>query len=315
MIGSKFSNGIIVVVGSGRSGTSFMVQILRKVYGIGTSAEPKDVLKLCKMIEKRDLNDSIQYDKALDACYRSGVLEHLREKKWKTSKKALAKHIEEKSVEGLIIGLFRYVAELRSRPINITIDFPGYKDPKDLLNMSELRYYLPNSWFINMVRRGEDVAHSKLKYYWGATNPVAGAFYWKRQMKKGLANKKLINAEQYLELKLEDLYDDFEGYCLSLDQFMNRACRRSNLPRLKEKLQYFIKPYAEYSHKGIKGRFVAYLVSNVNKELGYANTEYQPFNWWNSLLVSVFIILDIPLRGVNIVLRNTGKKIKPLSIG
>ncbi len=309
------NNNIIILVGSGRSGTSFMVRILREVYGIGTSAEPKDVITLCRSLANLDLTNPSDCENALDTCYKSGVLNHLREKGWQTSRKALYSHIAEFSVEGFILGLFRYVAELRSRPIKLFIDFPGYKDPKDLLNMAELRYYLPNSWFINMVRRGEDVAHSKLKYYWGATNPVAGAFYWKRQMKKGVANKRWINAEKYLELRLEDLYDNFDDYCRALDRYMDQITGRSDLPKLKERLQYFIKPYANYNHKGVKSRLVAYLVSDVNEALGYDGIEHQPFNWRKSLLISLFLVLDIPLRGVNIILRNTGKKVKPLSIG
>ncbi len=181
------SNSIIIVVGSGRSGTSFMVWILRWVYGIGTSAEPKNVLKLCKYLEKLDLKTKEGYRHALETCYNANVLNHLREKGWNTAKEELGKHIQAATVEGFVLGLFKYVAELRSRPLKITVDFPGYKDPKDLLNMAELRRYLPNSWFINMVRKGEDVAYSKLNQYWGGYEPCCRSFLLEKTNENGNA--------------------------------------------------------------------------------------------------------------------------------
>ena len=280
------------------------------------SAEPKgEVLPLCKYLSQLHLDEIYDYRKALKACYNTKILDHLRSKNWNTSIEELENHIEEVTIEGFILGLFRYVAELRDRPVDTIVDFPGYKDPKDLLNMAELRQYLPNSWFINMVRKGQDVAYSKLNHFWGATNPVAGAFYWRRQMKKGLENKEKIKKNRYLELRLEDLYDDFTGYCNRLDHFVYKATGRSDLNRLEEKLQYFAKPYSNYESNGLQKRIINYIVFDINKSFGYNSGSEVRKNNFYEILTIFYLIIDFPLRLINFIVRKTGLNfIKPFYI-
>ena len=269
---------------------------------MGLSAEPKNVLKLCDKFQRFDLQNERDFDKAIKLCLESTVFKHLETRIGLViSDEELRNHISEKSVEGFIIGMFRYVAELRMRyyPKNKPIiNKPGWKDPKDLINLKKIRNYLSGLYVINMIRNGENVAYSVTKLDWGATNPVAGAYEWKNAMKILINQRDLFNDGSYLEIKLEDINNELSDISNKIDNFFVKNIGRSNLSGLRLILSdnYKNKKIREYDKKGIQYRLVKYLVSETNYELGYSEYGYQKSNYFYDLLVFFYILLDFPIR-------------------
>jgi hypothetical protein len=146
-----------------------------------------------------------------------------------------------------------------------------------------------------MVRKGEDVASSYLKFDWGPTNVVAGAYFWKKRMKKAIKARKAINSQGYIELKIEELSENFDQYCYDLDEFMYKATGRTDLSLLKDTLKNYAKPVKHYESAGLTQKLVTYVVNNVNRELGYSNYEKVDRNLILDVLVGVFLLVDYPL--------------------
>ncbi len=134
-------------------------------------------------------------------------------------------------------------------------------------------------------------------------------------MKTGMHNKEKINGEKYLELRLEDLYDDFDNYCYKLDAFMHKATGRSSISCLQSKLKEYAKSRTSYVSNNLMGNLIAYLVGDVNEALGYQNVKVYKRRLSSDLLVFAYLLLDLPLRGINLAIKKLGgSMIRPLKI-
>ena len=135
--------GMLILVGSGRSGTVYMTGVLKAVYRFGFTGEPKFVYTWYrKYFRDLDYNDTAAIDGALRRVYQGRMFVHLRQaKKASTSFDDFRSEVlsaEPKTYEDFIEGIFRYVAEVRDA------DYPAYKDPLDVNYIAELAELLPN---------------------------------------------------------------------------------------------------------------------------------------------------------------------------
>lgn len=284
---------IVILTGTGRSGTTFMTRILRHVYGIGMSAEPKNVLQIAQEAAKLDLENEAVLIRFLERLIRTKVFNHMLSKGIvaELSVERCRACIQNRTPEGIILGMFRYVAELRGA------DFPGFKDPLVLSQVEELSQYLPGACYVNMVRRGENVAGSTLKFDWGATNQVAGIHDWKSTLDRGLAAFEKMPDDKYLNLRLELLEEDFDGFCKSLDQFMHRNIGRSNLEKLKSELQIYQQPLKNYPLVGLSGWIVKGVAAGTNQKLGYKVEGSGLPQWVYGGVSGPYILIDRAIRG------------------
>lgn len=122
-----------------------------------------------------------------------------------------------------------------------------------------------------MVRRGEDVASSTLKFSWGATNKVAGIIDWRIMLKNAMQSFDRLNYEHVLNLKLEDAQNSRDSFLEHLDKFIEKNYGLSNLDGLKNEFDKSFKPIKSYPNRGIQGVLVKKLAQNTNADLGYDN--------------------------------------------
>ena len=67
------ASNIVILTGTGRSGTTFMTQILREVYAIGMSAEPKHALYICRYADRMDLTNQDDFNKVAERVLASNL--------------------------------------------------------------------------------------------------------------------------------------------------------------------------------------------------------------------------------------------------
>ncbi len=286
---------MIILTGTGRSGTSFMTLVLNDVYKLSMSSEPKNVLYLCKYLKRQNLDIEKNYIRALNTCLRSKTFNYLKVKHEiiNINRKDLDRFVDQRSVDGIIEGMFKYVSFLRKGQLH------GYKDPLDLINMKKIQDFIPRATFIIMLRKPDAVASSTLKHKWGPTNIVAGAWDWKNRIDKAL--KDIINLKKgtYLFLKLEDLDECFDSFCEELDNFMFQIYGISKLELLKLKLNEYRIPSKKYKDPP---PLVYKITNSTSNKLGYSfRKEYNSFFCF---LESIpYFIIDVFSRIVNVIKR------------
>ncbi len=191
---------LLIVVGSGRSGTTYLQEVLCRSLGIAFGPEPKFVVKYHRKINRfGDLARERNMRHLVETICREPYFEYVeRWHKFQLTPDEILGEVREKSYKGVVIAIFQAFANNR----NMTR--LGYKDPSDVWHIPELASLLPNARFIHILRDGRDVAISLLKFIWGQTNLYAGSRDWARATGKGIADGRALGS-RYFEMRYEDL--------------------------------------------------------------------------------------------------------------
>jgi hypothetical protein len=207
---------ILVLVGSGRSGTTYLTRVLRKTYDFGFASEPKFVVQIYRRLGSfGDLRDDANLARLVDRIHRrSGIFTHMRDVLGiSTTPGGILRFVKERSYSGVLYAVFAYAAAMRG---NARL---AYKDPGDVLHLELLSRLLPTARFLHIFRDGRDVALSNLKFRWGPTNIYRGALEWSRATDEGCRQGRLLG-DRYLEISLERLVSDSEGTCRLIHGFL-----------------------------------------------------------------------------------------------
>lgn len=207
---------ILVLVGSGRSGTTYLTRVLRKTYDFGFASEPKFVVRTHRRLGSfGDLRDDANLSRLVRHIHRSsGIFTHMRDILGiSTTPDEILPFVTERSYSGVLYAVFAYAAAMRG---NARL---AYKDPGDVLHLELLSRLLPTARFIHIFRDGRDVALSNLKFRWGPTNIYRGALEWARATDEGCRQGRLLG-DRYLEISLEHLVSDSEGTCRQIHRFL-----------------------------------------------------------------------------------------------
>lgn len=105
-----------------------MVGLLRRVYGFGLSAEVKDVLKLNENLKRFDLQVEEGFAQGIERLSQSRVLRHAVGKNIisQVDKEVMREFVGERSPQGLLMALLRYVAVIReANPALPAFKIPG----------------------------------------------------------------------------------------------------------------------------------------------------------------------------------------------
>lgn len=297
------TNKILILFGSGRSGTTFITKIMRDTYSLGLSAEPKNVLNKIKQLNKLDLSKDKDFEEGISILYNFKNLQHIRRvKKIKTNINDLKNEVKSRTTEGMILGLFTYVAKLRGSSL------PGYQNPLDIRYFKEIKKYLPGAYFIHFIRKGENVAESMLKFNWGPTNSVAGAVFWKKVIAQAIKDKAEVPANDYIEVRIEDFHLDFFGVTKKIDDFISMHISVSNPEGLRNNLRKILKPIKDYEQHGLQKKLVHYLVNDMNNAVGYTGYTQTRKNYYYELMISLYRLIDFPVKLYNSVSRKSKKK-------
>lgn len=276
-----------------------MVGLLRRVFGFGLSAEFKDTIKLNKQLQRYDLTKENDFSRAIDLVGRSTLLRHALIKNIITTvdKERIKEFVAERTPDGILLALLRYVAVIRKADVNL----PAFKDPGALSHILELRDLFPNARVINMIRRGEDVASSTLKFNWGATNHIAGVLDWRNTLSKAMNDLTLFPDDQVLHLRIEDSHENLENFTSQLVQFIEKNFGLFQKDVLKQDLEQSLGSVKTYQVPGFQGFLVKKLAQNLNYRLGYPVLPLPLWQEYVYLTMSLpFILLDRAIRGLRV---------------
>jgi hypothetical protein len=185
---SPRQNRLIVIIGPGRSGTTWLNQLMqahREICGID-QGETTLFWSLTEL-----WRDSIAKDK-------SGL---------ERTPAALARHIREFCDELIDRALAR-----SSRPGAL---FFVEKTPSTSAALPMLRYVFPDAWYIHIVRDGRDVARSMRRHRrFEPRSDLVNSYYWSAQ--ENYSEKYLAGFDKVIHVRYENLHDDPVGELLEI---------------------------------------------------------------------------------------------------
>jgi hypothetical protein len=215
-------NGPIFIVGAPRSGTTLLQYRLRNHPRISLpTGESHFFIPLYQAQAKfGDLSQLENVRAVLDAMYRqnAGFMDtDLHGMKFDLDGLAQQLHGEGRNtLPAIIRGLYEKNAlgEGKARW--------GDKTPYYVLHIPQLLEWFPDAQIVHLIRDGRDVALSLFgrKHDFQIYNTYQAAKYWQIYVEKGRELSKGLNANQYFELRYEDLLADPEGTLKMLCGFL-----------------------------------------------------------------------------------------------
>lgn len=234
--------------GSGRSGTTAIVNLLNHHPQVHTSL-PRELKYLTDRFGLLDLNYGrpIQFENSGKEVMKKLIsklmlisgktptsifIERMSDRWWQgVSKKGrprgLCQGIEfeflieqlekfrKESNSNLILAsqrLYFNLSEAQFKKPNI--EYFADSTPLNMQNANRINNLIPNSYFINMIRDGRDVALSVSKERWGPDDPHLALRWWYRRILRAHSALAKVPDERKLNLRLEDLilYDRIDSY-------------------------------------------------------------------------------------------------------
>jgi hypothetical protein len=268
---------ITILLGYGRSGTTYLASVLREVESIGFAGEPKFVEPLCRGLDRfGDLEDPANLQRLAEQIHgNSGSFTSYLHQKLDKSSSAdeIVKLVREPSYRGVVYAVFELLADKQGK------SRLGYKDPKDTMHLPLLADLLPTSRFIHIVRDGRDVALSTIRQRWGSTNVFSASAGWAWVVRKCRADGAALPEDRYLEIRYEDLIGDTKSTVGRLAEFLH--CGPN--PESEERLFEYIERTKVTDRVGAgkrtltprQRRIFEAVAADVQQECGYA-TEFDP---------------------------------------
>ena len=210
---------IVIFVGSGRSGTTYLSSVVKPCFDIGLSGEPKFVASMARRLPRYgDLREPANLRRVAEIIHKtSPVFRHLHNViKIPSTADEILERVKEPTYSGVLYAVFQLIADKRG---NSRL---GYKDPLDVINLAVLGELFPTGRFVHIVRDGRDVALSLLKFQWGANNLYCGARFWVDTVTQGRRDGRTLG-DRYHELRLEDFIYNTDEVAAKLGHFINRG--------------------------------------------------------------------------------------------
>lgn len=193
----------VFVIGFARSGTSLTCRLLRRYLKVSFGTESQFIIRyyrnlhvygdLSQEANVRGLLGDIAGERFFARCHHNWGFVFNREKAFVG--------LRERTYAGVLDAIFSQLAE-HNRMSRWGDKTPGYNSDLPLL----LRLF-PNAQFIHVVRDGRDVALSIPKTSFGPTNACETAMQWKPALRAIEAFSRTLRADQFFELRYEDLIE------------------------------------------------------------------------------------------------------------
>jgi hypothetical protein len=213
----------IFIIGSQRSGTSFLYRLIQKYLKIGFGRDNGNFIRLMRLLPYY------------------GNLENPENLK-KLLKDILAIPEFKKRFRGLEIDIDEFIENLEQRTYAETVrrfyaewaylkgaDRWGGKTPDYSLYAGELHTLFPDAKFVHIIRDGRDVALSLFDLDWGAKDPFLAAKHWKERVKAAVEFGRSLNANSYMEMRYESLVQNPEAEFERLIHFIEYEGDREQL--------------------------------------------------------------------------------------
>ena len=212
---SKIKNSSpVFIIGSQRSGTSFLYRTIQNYLPIGFGRDNGLFLRKQQQLHLYgDLQDEKNLRRLLNDI--------------------LSEPDVKKRFPGLNIDIDEFIANMEERtyPELVRLFYAewallggfkrwGGKTPDYSIYANELYELFPDAKFIHIIRDGRDVALSLFNVDWGPKSPVIAAKHWKTRVESARSFGKKLNDNQYLELRYETLVQHPEHVFRKLIHFL-----------------------------------------------------------------------------------------------
>ena len=191
---------VLVLTGTGRSGTSYLAEALYECLDFGFSSEPKFIADMARRAHRYgDLTEQKNFDSLIQDVYQSRLLTLLKTRLgYQHTLDEFREQFIEQSYRGSVYAALALVAKTRGK------SRLAYKDPLDIRNLKLIGNLLPTSRFIHILRDPRDVSLSMKKFDWGTTNMYAGGWHWARDISTARSQAADLS-DRYHEVRYEDL--------------------------------------------------------------------------------------------------------------
>lgn len=234
--------GPLLIVGSGRSGTSMLVQILNVNKEINIiTGEP---FFLDYVYGYRKTTGKFGEDKCKDHLQK--YLNNRKRSKKSWSNVNLEKWINSTKNENndyslLYIKLMEQFTP-KNDDINLCETYIGAKNPHDTIHLQLLNKMFPNSRFINVIRDGRSVVASMINGYVGPDNIIEAALLWKAYVHY---------ADKYNGNNILNVY--YEKLLLNSDETIKQVCSFLDIPYDENMIRNFTSENSSFSKTRVKG--------------------------------------------------------------
>lgn len=193
----------VFVIGSARSGTSILSQLIREYLNISFGTESQFIIRYFKRLHHYG---DLTIDQNMKTLL-SDIGEERCFKRWKKfgyqiDPDRIFNRIHEKSYAGLLDAIFTDLA------VHNKMGRWGDKTPEYIYDLDILHTLFPAARFVHIVRDGRDVALSTFKIHFGAKNIGVAALEWNRQMECVSQFKKRVDKTRFIEIRYEDFLKD-----------------------------------------------------------------------------------------------------------
>ena len=222
---------IIVIVGSGRSGTTYLARMLKQSMDIGFSGEPKFIVPMYHRLHNiGSLHRPENMRRLVKKIHDGKMFQHLHQVVGVPSfPEEILDRVREPTYSSVLYATFKLMAEKRGH------SRLGYKDPGNVAHLPLISKLLPTARFIHIIRDGRDVSLSLIKFRWGATNVYCGGRDWAQRVLVGRRDGTSLGG-RYFELRFEDLILNTEKVATELGNFVNQGRSPEQVQNLVERI-------------------------------------------------------------------------------
>jgi len=189
----------IFIIGSQRSGTSFLYRLIQNYLKIGFGRDNANFVKIQPIVKQYgDLNNESNLVSLIN--YIINIPEFKKRfKGLKIDVKNFISGLEERTYREVVRRFYAEWAYFKET------DRWGGKTPDYAIYTPELYELFNDAKFIHIIRDGRDVALSLFNLNWGAQDVVIAAQHWKERVEKARNFGKSMSEDTYMELRYENL--------------------------------------------------------------------------------------------------------------
>ncbi len=226
---------VLLVLGSARSGTTFVNKLLDEWFDYGMGPEGSFVPEFARRLSRYEpLSDVGNFRRLADDLANCTMLTIMRDKYPQdmaidVTADMLVERAREPTYAALVRAVFESVAELQGRR-HVGNKNPGYSRCLPLLD----RLFGSDARYLCVLRDGRDVALSSMKMHWGEQSPYACARSWATDLEMLEAFSATVDDSQLLVVRYEDLLAEPDRELARLEGFTGVALapeRRAELLR------------------------------------------------------------------------------------
>lgn len=190
----------VFVIGHGSSGTSLMVELLRRHLKIAFGTESQFIIRIARRLGSYgDLHDSDNSRRLVSHLLQERWFERCKRFEYFPDVESILSRVEEPSYAGILRAIFEGLAD------QMQMVRWGDKTPNYLNDLDTLDELFPDAKYIHVIRDGRDVALSLKSRCFGANNAFRAAHCWRSAIDKADEFSLRLRPEQIVNVRYEQL--------------------------------------------------------------------------------------------------------------